>query len=143
LGFEKNAGTEYKMVVNGEKQFAEQVFLLDRKENYRHNFSSDSVYAFTATDGDLKERFLLYFGWVNTPENEIFMPETSVFNHSLIIHNTQPCLVQVFDLTGKSILTKEITAFGTSQLNLPKNQAYYMLRFVYAKGVIVKKILVL
>lgn len=143
LGFEKNAGTEYKMVANGVKQFAEQVFLFDRKENYRHNFSSDSVYAFTASDGDLKDRFLLYFGWVNTPENEIFMPEISVLNHSLIIHNAKPCLVQVFDLTGKSILTKEITAFGTSQLNLPQKQAYYMLRFVYAKGVIVKKVLVL
>jgi hypothetical protein len=143
LGFEKNQGTDYTLIASGAKQFEQQVFLLDLKENHRHNLSIDSLYNFTAAEGDPTNRFQVYFGSVNIPENVSFSPIISMNGHLLDIRDARNSLLQVFDLTGKIIVNQKISESDACQIALPQQPAYYLVKLVNDHGVVVKKIVVL
>lgn len=112
----KDATYEIELV---ETFYEKEAILIDLKLNLEHKFSVNPVYSFSASPYDDPERFILYFGSLgieNQYDNESVWAWYSDDQLFLITDGTWH-LVNVFDIQGRSLLTKAI--MGESFVALP------------------------
>ncbi|NQV03169.1 MAG: T9SS type A sorting domain-containing protein, partial [Bacteroidia bacterium] len=119
IGFMADANGEYRMLFEGQESFPaeEDLFLEDHQEQQLINLRTNPEYYFLASSGFDANRFTLQVGSPAGEEEEgpIQVISVSTEQNRIIIHGLETCIyavpVQLFDLTGKLVLSTHVDSF--------------------------------
>ncbi|MBI9039655.1 MAG: T9SS type A sorting domain-containing protein [Bacteroidales bacterium] len=146
LSFIKNSYSDFYIKAEGIDNIfpLTTVSLVDLKTNITQNLSENPVYAFESYEGDEPNRFLLQFGILGLEEHTI---ENNLhfynYNNKLYIFDKKIKIgtVQIFDMLGKPMMEKEYSG-QANIINLDLPSAYYIVRIISDKNLIIGKIYV-
>jgi hypothetical protein len=144
FSFIKTGETNYTIEAEQIDNVPTQVYLTDLKLNHTQNLLTNPVYTFSSADGDDPARFLLSFSHVNvgTGENSLNNHSVYTFENNLFLVNPGKARLEVFNLTGQKLLTREINFPGIYKTTLSVPTAYYMVRLTTGTKVIVTRVFI-
>lgn len=127
----------------GELNF-NQLILEDLLLSTTQNLLEDNHYAFAADPSQSSHRFNLRFDLVGVdekPESDKLM----IWQHGelLLVNGTDGFTdLQLFDVHGKLLVHKKLYAASQQQIAAPKTAGVYVIRFINAKQMITKKVVI-
>ena len=116
------------------------VYLTDFKLNKTQNLTSDPVYTFSSSVEDAPERFQLSFVLNGTGEEKKPASGIYAWENSVYVRNQGTSELQIYNLTGQTVFSEEITQQGLCRVVLNVPRGYYIARLTGDAGVTVKKI---
>ena len=144
FGFVKNAATNFTIELK-ESIPGTVVYLTDFKTGLVQNLTQNSVYNFTAAEGDDPARFDLKFGAVgigDTPTVEA----TTIYSHgqSLYISSTQSAdaQVSVYNVTGQQVYGNRMMLDGQKQITLNVITGWYIVKVSTQEGIATQKVFI-
>ncbi|MEI7661020.1 MAG: T9SS type A sorting domain-containing protein [Bacteroidota bacterium] len=140
FNFIKTGGMNYTIEATQLDNVPESVLLTDLKTGQTQNLVENPVYCFTSIDGDAPSRFLLSFGMVGLAEKTGISSGIYTYENNLCLVNPGQARLEVFNLTGQKILTREINSAGLYKTALQVPAAYYMVRLTTGNKVTVAKV---
>jgi hypothetical protein len=142
FSFEKNQGNHFQIEAQITGNPASMVLLFDKKTGAWKNLVSDSLYRFTAEEGDLHDRFRITFS--HADEEEPSGEKTKVYasnNNILVIHHENTRL-EIFAISGKTMLSRELRGTGTENIVLNAPSGWYLVRAISGNNIEIKKIFI-
>jgi hypothetical protein len=121
LQFTPGANGNFTINCNFDPFNFETVVLEDRKTHSFHNLKANSEYSFSSSTADNSNRFVLYFGPVNSSSEAGFPAQIYTANYQLVIDltlvsgNTE---TYVYDIMGRLLLHKKLQGETLHNLNL-------------------------
>jgi len=131
------------LLQNDESLTASGLFLEDRLLGVFHKLS-EQPYDFTASAGEIIDRFYIHFGMVDLPENS-FASNVLIWQQGelLLVSGTDDFTdLQLFDVHGKLLGHKKLYPASQHQLAAPKTAGVYVVRLFNAKQMITQKVIV-
>ncbi|HPE58369.1 MAG TPA: autotransporter-associated beta strand repeat-containing protein [Bacteroidales bacterium] len=129
FGFESNGHTDY-IIELAANEFNEVLVLSDLKTGITHDFSINPVYAFSSTEGDAPNRFLLKFSAVGIGDKHS-LPSIKAWisNNTLYLNNDRGItFIEIFDLTGRKLQTHEISENGLCLVEIKQPFGVYLVK---------------
>ncbi len=128
--FKKNETSGYTIIADIPDHFRYIIYLVDLKNNITQSLLIENEYEFTASDKDDPDRFLLRFYPVGTPDRISDSDIHAWFENKMlyIINITDSCLVEVFDIAGRRILSKQINDSGNHGIYVDEPFGIYIVR---------------
>jgi hypothetical protein len=104
FGFVKTSGNDFRIEATGVETLPEKAYLKDLKTGTVTDLSQNPVYAFTSSEGDNPERFLLKFGNVGIPGHEQNFLKAWYSQGKLILSNTGgEAFVEIYNMAGQQV----------------------------------------
>ena len=140
FSFEKKTGDHYQIEarITGDLPFA--VVLVDKKTGTEHNLTTDPFYDFTADGGDIPERFEITFRPLGIDKLPTVKTWISTSGNNLVIHHQGNTCVEVFSISGKFIVLRNLNGTGTESVAMHVPAGLYLARITTGKNVDVKKV---
>ena len=140
VSFKAATNGTYTISISAENVDMEYMVLVDNLTGNETNLLETPSYTFEATTTDNANRFTLVYG-VLTGVNEQSEGNFAFFNgNSWTISNNGNAILQVVDVTGRTISSETIE--GSANVNLNQTPGVYMLRLVNGDNVKVQKVVV-
>ncbi|MCX6304113.1 MAG: GEVED domain-containing protein [Bacteroidetes bacterium] len=104
FGFIKNAGNDFRIEVTGVETLNEKAYLQDLMTGTVTDLSLHTFYAFTSSEGDNPDRFLLKFGNVGIPGHEQHYLRAWYSQDKLFLSNTGgEAFVEIYNMAGQQV----------------------------------------
>ncbi len=104
------------------------IYLEDKLTGEMHNLTQHS-YSFAAAEGQIDDRFTLHFGVTGIAKPEMENMNIYCANSTLYIQGeTGPATLEMFDITGKRLSSKQVMIDGTYTESLSLNTGMYLVR---------------
>ena len=140
VSFKAATNGTYTISISAENVDMEYMVLVDNLTGNETNLLETPSYTFEATATDNANRFTLVYG-VLTGVNEQSEGNFAFFNgNSWTISNNGNAILQVVDVTGRTISSETIE--GSANVSLNQTPGVYMLRLVNGDNVKVQKVVV-
>jgi hypothetical protein len=131
LGFEKNAGTSYRIEATGVEALNAIPYLIDLKTGFTQNLSENPVYNFVSVDGDSPSRFKLTFSGVGLDSPVTTDPQTIfTYGNQLFIQNPGTALVEIYTFAGQLVARQNVNESGLWSQPLHLSAGQYVVRVV-------------
>ncbi|MFZ4545990.1 MAG: choice-of-anchor Q domain-containing protein [Bacteroidales bacterium] len=128
MGFVKNQSNNFtiELVQNIPGQ---TLYLVDLKNKNEHKIL-ESPYSFTSADSDNPNRFLLKFGTIGIGETPVTPQINAWFNNNMLYVNNPDGItkIEVFDLSGKRLLSTQLSGLGLQSMPLHQPTGLYLIR---------------
>ena len=146
IRFETVEDTEYTMRWNTRNGDFSYLHLIDNMTGADVNCLTTDEYRFSARTSDYKSRFRLVFGYTGLEENQDYGDSPSIENFAFMMGDglvvTGEGSLQVFDLNGRMLLSRELRDVQTT-IQLPEvANGVYMLRLTDGKQSRVQKMVI-
>ena len=148
LGFRCNTNGEYILNASGIESFEDSTLILleDLKNNKLQDLRNEPVYNFKYQAGDNAGRFKLHFR-TQSADNDPDNSGISVYSydHNIILTNTTGIegKVTVYDMTGREIISTNISNQVTTSIPMPQAvTGYYVLKIFTAKTNVIQKVFI-
>jgi len=128
MGFVKNQSGNFTIELT-QNIPGQTLYLVDLKNKNEHKIS-ESPYSFTSVDSDNPNRFLLKFGTTGIGETPV-TPQINawVYNNMLNVNNPDGITkIEVFDLSGKRLLSTQLSGLGLQSMTLHQPTGLYLIR---------------
>ena len=146
LGFKTFLEREFVLTATNVTSFGEDmdIFLEDLKEAKTIDLKKTPEYIFSASPGDITERFVVHLinstgfeDLENTEDIKIF-----VSNNQICVYSNKPVKgsIHVFDIIGKQVMSKLFS--GNEGFSFNRSSGYYIVKISTQNSVITKKIFV-
>jgi len=147
LSFTKNASDNFYIEAEGVNNLSSSyhVYLTDLRDNFTQNLSLNPSYAFTSSDGDDSNRFLLHFGVVGINENEAMNGFNAFVTHNtlnIINPNNVKGEMIILNMTGQSIMGFNLNGSSYQSKNINLSSGIYIIKVNGDKGVYSNKVFV-
>ena len=143
MGFVKNTATEFSIGLNNEDLIPGLVvYLTDKITSAVTELSQNHEYAFTASEGDDADRFLVHFGFLgidNPSNNETFTIYSYSGNIYIQSYLEVKSNVMVSNLLGQVIMSSQTNGSGLTTLNTGSLQNGVYLVSVVSGGQVVSR----
>ena len=123
FSFIKNSSSTYYIQAVGINELSpnQTVYLNDLKTNYTQKLNESPIYHFTSEEGDLEERFELYFGPLGIDNNIQDENSIHVFakNENIEIRSKTPlkATVNIYNISGQLVLQSTINNESSASIN--------------------------
>ena len=137
IGFVPAVSALYSLNLSGHESFDKEIVLEDTKAGLFHSLTHISDYFFTAEPSDDADRFVLHFRKSSTgftaytcASNPGFYLNNNVLYVTSGISNSQ---LHIYDIHGRTLLSKSLTLPGMHQFPLNYPAGIYMVRVITGK----------
>lgn len=139
--FEKKEGSAYTIALQSVHGIYGPLILTDLKTGEQRDLTMDSVYPFTAVEGDLPERFVLGVGHVGIDGDGSTSPAPIFAYGNQIVVAVLDCeRVEIYGLTGKLLVTHQTEMGCVSRVKVEAPNGYYVVRATTPSSTLVKRI---
>ncbi|NCC74090.1 MAG: T9SS type A sorting domain-containing protein [Sphingobacteriia bacterium] len=136
FGFESNGHTDYIIELEA-NELNEVLVLSDLKTGITHDFSINPVYAFSSTEDDAPNRFLLKFSAVGIGDKQILTSiKAWISDNTLYLNNDRGItFIEIFDLTGRKLQTHKISENGLCLVGIKQPFGVYLVKITNGTNV--------
>lgn len=128
LGFEKTTSENFYIEL-AESLSNEQVYLTDLQTNNTVILNVGGQYAFTASEGDITERFLIHFNPVGNMELTQAKPKVYAHANKLIVFDLENrSLLEVYNALGQCIYSTQTAGLGSEEFGINVPEGVYVVR---------------
>jgi|GEM_PF-2029065 len=142
FNFEKNSGDHFQIEARLTGNLPSMVLLTDKKTGAVHNLTLDPVYRFTSDEGDASDRFVITFEPAGNEEFSGSKTKVSTTRNSILVDHHGDTRLEIFGITGKSLVSKELYGMGTEKVVLPAPAGWYFVRLTSGKTIEVIRVLI-
>lgn len=110
----------------------EQVYLTDLQTNTTVILNVGGQYPFTASEGDITERFLIHFNPVGNMELKQAKPKVYAHANKLIVFDLENrSLLEVYNALGQCIYSTQTAGLGSEEFGMNVPEGVYVVRLSY------------
>jgi len=147
LGFIKNESANYYMKAEFINDFIPEtrIYLLDNKTGKSQLLNQNPDYYFTASEGDLEQRFLLQFRPLGLSDRDELNPLTAFDSRGNIIINTESSItatVFIYDLSGRLLTQASMYETNSIKINMNGFSGIAIIKVVNTKHIYTTKVFI-
>jgi hypothetical protein len=142
FSFIKNQETHFRIEAQIAGELTVTCLLKDNKTGEVFHLSGNPGYWFKSEAGDDPERFLVRF--MIKEDGEPPGKKQPVYMHGTTLHiiHSSKAMVDVYNLTGRNLLSMELKTPGLHRIPVAFPEGYYLVRLTTAKGTSTTKVII-
>ena len=143
--FLKNEGVNFSVEMYEMENMDMDVWLFDKKTNHDHNLSYNPVYYFTSEEGDVAERFVIYFSPLSISDIQL-LEQINIFssNNKVEIRSNKPidATINIYNISGQLITSSQLNNENSTSIAIPNYKGAAIVSIITSGQTLTEKVIV-
>lgn len=148
LAFKSFSDKEYTLSTTNANSFDNdiEVYLMDKVADMRINLKEIPEYTFTATAGELTDRFVVQLFKVGTSTQDAELVGVHIYSNGEQIYlqsnSDNKALVRVFNMLGQEVYNKTMVIGGLQSIDIKQKAGWYIVQLAGEQGIVREKVFI-